>query len=118
VLLGSKFNEDFKNVLKTDIFLLQMSFTGDFVPDGPFKLCIWQLKLWHRFSPWLYQIFVIFFMFLDRKINENSKNVLKLVIFSLQVGFIRNFAPDCIYKLCFCQFKFRHRFPHWLYQIL
>jgi len=31
-------NEDSKNVRKTVIFSLQVSFTGDFVPDGPFKL--------------------------------------------------------------------------------
>jgi len=32
-ILNRKFNEDFKNVLKTVIFLLQMGFTVDFVPD-------------------------------------------------------------------------------------
>jgi len=29
-LLNRKFNEDFKNVLKTVIFVPQMGFTGDF----------------------------------------------------------------------------------------
>jgi len=45
-------------------------------------------------------------MLLDRKLNEDSKNVLKIVIFSLQVGFIGDFVPDCPFKLCFLQFKF------------
>jgi len=39
-LLDSKFNEDFKNVLKTVIFLLQVRFTDDFVSYCPFKLCL------------------------------------------------------------------------------
>jgi len=34
-LLDRKFNEDLKNVLKTVIFLLQVAFTGDFVPNCP-----------------------------------------------------------------------------------
>jgi len=38
-LLQRKFNEDSKNVLKTVFFLLQVDFTGDYVPDCPFKLC-------------------------------------------------------------------------------
>jgi len=37
-------------------------------------------------------------MFLNRKFNEDSKNVLKSVIFSLQVGFKCDFVPDCFYK--------------------
>jgi len=37
-------------VLKTVIFLLQVGFTGDFVPDCPFKLCLRQLKVLHHFS--------------------------------------------------------------------
>jgi len=40
--------------------------------------------------------FVVFFMLLDRKFNEDSKNVLKTVIFVLQVGFTDNFVPDCL----------------------
>jgi len=39
-LLDQKFNKDFKNVLKTIIFSLQVSFTGDFVPNCSFKLCL------------------------------------------------------------------------------
>jgi len=44
-LLDRKFHEDSKNVLKTVIFLLQVDFTGDLVPGGPFKLCFLQFKL-------------------------------------------------------------------------
>jgi len=44
-LLDRKFNEDFKNMLKTLIFSLQVCFRGDFVPDCHFKLSFWQLKL-------------------------------------------------------------------------
>jgi len=38
-------------------------------------------------------------MSLDSKFNEDSKNVLKKFIFSLQVGFFGNFLPDCPLKL-------------------
>jgi len=34
-------------------------------------------------------------MLLDRKFNEDSKNVLKTVIFSLQVGLTSNFVSAC-----------------------
>jgi len=40
--------------------------------------------------------FVVFFRLLDRKFNEDSKNVLKIVIFSLQVGFTGDFVLDCL----------------------
>jgi len=50
--------------------------------------------------------FALFFMSLDRKFDEDSKNMLKTVIFLLQVGFTGNFVSDCPFKLCFCQFKF------------
>jgi len=103
MLLDRKLNEDSKNVLKTVIFSLQVGFTGDFVADCPLKLCFWQFKLWHRFYPWLYLIWYCIFMLLDRKFSEVSKNVLKTVIISLQVGFTGHFVPD--YKLCFWQFK-------------
>jgi len=56
MLSDRKFNEDFKNLFKTVIFLFQVSFTGDFVPDFSFKLCFWHLIFWHHFSPWLYLI--------------------------------------------------------------
>jgi len=44
-LSDKKFNEDSKNVVKTIIFLLQVGFTGDFLPNCPFKLCFLQFKL-------------------------------------------------------------------------
>jgi len=47
-LLDKKFNEDFKNILKAAIFLLQMDFTEDFVSDCFFVP--------DRLSPLLYQI--------------------------------------------------------------
>jgi len=40
--------------------------------------------------------FVMFLTILDRKFNEDSKNVIKTVIFSLQVGFTGDFVPECI----------------------
>jgi len=43
----------------------------------------------------------MFFMLLDRKFNEDSKNVLKKVIFSLQVGFTDGFVPDCLLNSVF-----------------
>jgi len=44
---------------------------------------------------------VWFFRLLDGKFNEDSKNALKTVIFSLQVGFTSGLVPDCPFKLCF-----------------
>jgi len=49
---------------------------------------------------------IAFFRLLERKFNEDFKNVLKTVIFSLQEGFRGDFVPDCFFKLCFWQFKF------------
>jgi len=34
-------------------------------------------------------------MLLDRKLNEDSKNVLKNMIRLLQMGFTGNYVPDC-----------------------
>jgi len=45
--------------------------------------------------------FVVFFRLLDRKFNEDSKNVLKIVIFLLQEDFASEFVLDCLFKLCF-----------------
>jgi len=39
--------------------------------------------------------FEVFFMSVDGKFNGDSKNVLKTVIFVLQVGFTGDFDPDC-----------------------
>jgi len=50
--------------------------------------------------------FVELFRLLDRKFNEDSKNVLKSVIFLLKVGLTSNFVFNCPLKLCFWQFKF------------
>jgi len=83
-------------VLKTIIFLLQVGFTSDFVPYCPFKLCFWQFKL---LTPLFYLTvpkFVVFFRLLNRKFNEDSKNVLKTVIFLLQVDFTGDFVPNCV----------------------
>jgi len=49
--------------------------------------------------------FVVFFRLWDRKFNEDSKNVLKTVILSLQVSFTDDFVSDCLFKLRFRQFK-------------
>jgi len=76
-LLDRKFNEDFKNVLKTVIFSLQVGFTGDFVLDSSFKLCFWQFELWHRFAPWLYQIVYCFSGYSIGNLRRISKMCLK-----------------------------------------
>jgi len=46
--------------------------------------------------------FVVFFRLMDRKFNKDSKNMLKTVIFSLQVDLTSNFVPDChtVLKSC------------------
>jgi len=43
----------------------------------------------------------IFFMLLDKKFDEDFKNVLKRVIFLFQVGFTGDFILDCLFKQCF-----------------
>jgi len=48
--------------------------------------------------------FVGFFMSLDRKFNDDSKNVIKNMIRSLKVGFVGKFLPDYPFRLCFWQF--------------
>jgi len=93
IALDRKFNEDSKNVLKTKIFLLQLGFTGNFVPDCQ-NVFLADQTLTIIFCLTLHD-FVVFFTSLDRKFNEDSKNVLKTIIFSLQVSFTGNFVPDC-----------------------
>jgi len=44
---------------------------------------------------------IAFFRLLDRKFNEDSKNALKTVTFSLQMGFTSDFVPDCPFKTPF-----------------
>jgi len=63
----------------------------------------------NAFLPDCTKNFVVFFRLLNRKFNDNSKNVLKVVIFLLQVGFTGDFIPDCYFKLCFWQFKLCYR---------
>jgi len=106
--LDRKLNKDSKNVLKTVIFSLQVGITGDFVFDCRIVLLADQ-TLTPFFSLTLHD-FVVLFVSLDRKFSEDSKNVLKTVIFLLQVGFTGDFVPDCPFKLCFWQFKFSHQF--------
>jgi len=45
--------------------------------------------------------YVLFLMLLDSNFNEDSKNVLKIIIFSLQMRFTSDFVFDCLFKLCF-----------------
>jgi len=59
----------------------------------------------HFHTPLFYLTVLNFILFFfkqqNRKINEDSKNVLKTIIFSLQVGFIGDFVTDYPFKLCF-----------------
>jgi len=108
-------------VLKTVIFSLQMGFTADFVPDCAFYLffCVSDRSNFDTaFLPDCTKLCKYFFRLFDRKFKKDSKNVIKTVIFSLQMGFTADFVPDCPFYLCFCQFKYWHRFSPWLYQIL
>jgi len=165
-------------VPKSVIFLLQVGFTRDFVPDCLYKLCFWQFKFDTTFLPDCTKFFCVFLCysignlmripkmclklsFFDSKwvlqailsltvlcncvlgssnfdstflsdctkfvcvflcywignLMRIPKNVLKSVIFSLQVGFTCDFVPDCLYKFCFWQFKVWHHFSPWLYWI-
>jgi len=49
--LDRKFNEDYKNVLKIVIFVLQVGLTSDFGPKSSGKLSFWQFNILHHFSP-------------------------------------------------------------------
>jgi len=112
--LDRKFDEDFKNVLKTVIFSPQVGLTGNFVLDCSFKLSFWQLKLLHHFSFWLYWIFWCFLCHLIGNLMGMPKMCLKLslshsksvlqAILSLTVlsnclsdssNFNTAFLPDC-----------------------
>jgi len=58
------------------------------------------------FFPDCIKFCIVFFVrLLDMKFYENSRNVLKTVILSLQVGFIDDFVRDSPFKVCFWQFK-------------
>jgi len=61
-------------MLKTVIFLLEVSFTDDFVLDCPFKLCFWQIKLFFLTT----KICSVFFRLLDKKLKTNFVNNLKM----------------------------------------
>jgi len=57
------------------------------------------------FLPGCIKFCSVFSRLLDRKFNEDFNNVLKTVIFLLQVSFTGDFVHDCLFKLCFCQFE-------------
>jgi len=84
-LLDGKFNEGFKNVLKTIILSHQVGFTGNSLTECSFKVCLILQTLTPLFSLTVPN-FVVFFKLLDGKFNEDFKNVLKKVIFAHQVG--------------------------------
>jgi len=97
-------------VLKTVIFPLLVGFTGDFVPDCPFKLGFWQFKFWHRFFSLAVPNLVAFLRLLNRKFSEDSKNVLTTFIFSLQAGLTNYFVSDCQTVVKSCKSGSRHFF--------
>jgi len=106
--LDRKCNEDSKNVLKNMIQSFKVGFAGNFVPEYHFKHsnCVFlAIQTLTPFYSLTVPDFVLFFMPLDRKFNEDSKNVLKNVIQLLQVGFTGDFVLDYHFKLCFWQFK-------------
>jgi len=70
-----------------------VGFKGDFVLDCQIVFLSDQILI-PLFSMTLHDI-VVFFMSLGRKLNEDSKNVFKTVIFLLQVGFTGDFVLDC-----------------------
>jgi len=82
-------------VLKTVIFSLQVGFSCDFEPVKLSSKVAFDPKHVSKIY------FVMCFRCLDRKFDADSKNVLKTVIFLLQVGFTRDFVLDCPFKLCF-----------------
>jgi len=86
-------------VLKIVIFLLQVGYTGDFGSNCPFKLCLSVQVLTPLF------FLTVPNLVIDKRFNGDSKNVLKTVIFLLQVGFTGDFVSDCAFILCFFQLK-------------
>jgi len=52
----------------------------------------------------------IFFRFLNRKFNEDSKNVLKKVIRSLQVSFTSGFVSNFLFSSDFYSSNFNNAF--------
>jgi len=47
---------------------------------------------------------------MNRKFNENSKNLLKNVILSLQVSFTGDVVADCPLNIAFCTLNFDSAF--------
>jgi len=46
-------------ILTSKKAILRRDLIGEFVALS-LKLCFWQLKVWQRFSPWLYWIILLF----------------------------------------------------------
>jgi len=91
--------------LKQYFFLLQVDFTGNFVPV--LSNCVSVSSNFDTaFLPDCTKSCNVYSRLLNRKINADSKHVLKTVIFLLQMGFTDDFVSDCPFRLCFCQFKF------------
>jgi len=80
MLLNRKFN-DIKNVVKTVIFSLQVNFTGYFVADWFSRTVFLAVQILTPLFILTTKFCNVFFMLLDRKFNEDSKNVVKTVIF-------------------------------------
>jgi len=74
-------------VLKTVSFFLQGFFLSDFILSGFFKLCFLGIQMLTAFFSLTVHDFVVFIRSSDRKFSEDSKNVIKNMIWSLQVGF-------------------------------
>jgi len=83
--------------LEPSFLLTQVCLASDFALDCSFKLC----QIFTPFFSLTVPSFAVFFRVLDRKFVRNSKNLLKTVISLRQVGFKRDFVPDCPFKLCF-----------------
>jgi len=97
-LLIIKCNKHSKNMLKTVIFILQVGFTGDL----SFQTVFLSVQTLRPLFSLTIPNFECFFGLLNRKFNEEFKNLPKTVIFILWVSF----TSDLIFfKLCFCQFK-------------
>jgi len=98
--LNRKFNEDSKNGLKTVIFLTPNGFYKRFCPWLSFQTVFLAIQILTAFFSLTVLDFALYFMSLDKKFKDDSKNVLKTVIFLLQVGFTGDFVSDCPFKLC------------------
>jgi len=105
MLLNREFNKDSKNVIKTVNFSLQAVLQPILSLTVLSNSVFVSLNFYTAFLLDCTKFLSDFFMLLNREFNKHSKNVAKMVIFSLQVGFAANFAFDCTFKLYFCQFK-------------